>query len=592
MNLQEQASNDSTKPVRILDMQKRALLFSWLTYLVVFLGCRIVTPTVQPVPSSSPTPTSTETATPAPTPTPLDTPTPVPVATLTETVFATVTETLDAFDVRVHPDGGLFVGDLVSFEVIAPPGPMPQEQEIMISIAGGEELARTSFDAFGIADRRQATFRWVWDTSGLEPGNHTIEFALLPTGEAFTRTYTLLPASLMQFPEPDASWAVAESDCCLVYYITGTAADRDLQFLLDTADLEAESTAAQLGGVFEDPITIVFLPRVLGHGGFAGNEIYISYLDRNYAGNNPAQVIHHEMVHILDSRKGGEVRPSIFVEGLAVYLSGGHFKQEPIIPRTSAVLDQGMYIPLAELTNDFYFAQHEISYLQGAALIEYMVRTWGWEAYEAFYRSITPQENGTQIDAIDAALLANFDLTFAELEANFIEFLNEQPVDRSASEDVRLSVYFFDTVRRYQQLLDPSAYFLTAWLLGITEMVETGIVADYVRHPALLGNIALEIMFVTADRALRSGDFVETEALLDSVNLVLDDYERDPAQAFYNDPTATDYLTLVHAAMEAGYDPQQVFPGSDSAVVYGLQGSNELVELRWNKIETGWEYAE
>jgi len=103
---------------------------------------------------------------------------------------------------------------------------------------------------------------------------------------------------------------------------------------------------------------------VLGHGGFATRRSRSPYLDRNYAGSNFGLVLHHEMIHILDGRLGGEYRPSLFVEGLAVYQSGGHFKPEPLMPRAAALLPSetglGRYIPLAELADNFYLSQHEI----------------------------------------------------------------------------------------------------------------------------------------------------------------------------------------------------------------------------------------
>lgn len=573
-------------------MQKR-VIFILLILVGITAGCSVFASSPA---TSTPTlsPTATETTAGLPSPTAENTATLVPTLppTIPPLVFETDLPSLDDFEVRVHPENGLFVGDVVSFEVISPEGAALDGQEVVVTVGESEALARADFGYFGIGNRRQATLQWIWDTAGLEPGDYVVNFSLEPAGGVFTRTFALLPRSLMSFPEPGAAWAVAESDCCLVYYVTGTAADRDLDFLLEVTDAEAESAVAQLGGTFTEPITLVFLPRVLGHGGFAGDEIYISYLDRNYAGNNPAQVIHHELVHILDGRKGGELRPSIFVEGLAVYLSGGHFKKEAIVPRAAAVIDQGTYIPLSDLTENFYFAQHEISYLQGAALIDYMVTTWGWEAFETFYRDIKPGENRTQIEAIDAALSTHFGLTFEALEAGFIDYLNAQPDDVAAADDIRLSVMFFDAVRRYQELLDPSAYFLTAWLLGITEMSEQGIVADYLRHPSNPENIALETMLVAADQELRAGDYAASESLLESVNRVLTRYAEDPVSAFSADPIAQDYLELVFAAQALGYDPQRIFPSDGIAVVYGLQNSVELVELRWTQTEAGWTYGE
>ncbi len=143
------------------------------------------------------------------------------------------------------------------------------------------------------------------------------------------------------------------------------------------ADEQAQSVTRQLGAEFDKPVSVVLLPRVLGHGGFADEAITISYLDRNYAGSSPEIVLHHELVHKLDSQLGGDLRPSFFVEGLAVYLSGGHFKPEPLTPRAAALLHQGLYLPLTALVERFYISQHEIGYLEAGALVEYMIESLG-----------------------------------------------------------------------------------------------------------------------------------------------------------------------------------------------------------------------
>ncbi len=64
--------------------------------------------------------------------------------------------------------------------------------------------------------------------------------------------------------------------------------------------------------------------------------------------------------------------------------------------------------------------------------------------------------------------------------------------------DLRLTVGFFDTVRRYQKALDPSAYFLTAWLPDGSVMRQRGIVADFLRHPQKPDNRLMESLFVRA----------------------------------------------------------------------------------------------
>jgi hypothetical protein len=293
----------------------------------------------------------------------------------------------------------------------------------------------------------------------------------------------------------------------------------------------AQSVSQRMGAPLEEPVTVTLLPRVLGHGGFASDGISVSYLDRNYAGSYIEMVLHHEMVHILDSRLGGELRPTILVEGLAVYLSGGHFKPEAILPRAAALLqlpdndsgsELGWYKELGPLADNFYPAQHEIGYLQAAALVEFMIQTWGWDAFMDFYRDIQPHPSGSQAQAMQAALLKHFEISLAELEQVFLDELRRQEVTPEHVQDVRLTVEFYDSVRRYQQQLDPSAYFMTAWLVDRREMQERGIVADYVRRPTTPENILLEEMLVDAHQQLIRGDYSAAELALGNIGAALD----------------------------------------------------------------------
>jgi len=494
------------------------------------------------------------------------------------------------FTVRTHPDGALFVGDLVSFEVIALDDVDLSDHQVSVKLDASreDELVQTGFGKFGIGNRSQATFFWAWDTGGLDPGDYNLTFTILPEGTTWTETVVLEPATEIPFPEPGAQWASAETDCCVVRYITGTAVERDLEDLLELADQQAAAVSRQLGAEFEEPIQIVLIPRLMGHGGFAGGEIDISYLDRNYAGSAPAQVLKHEMIHILDGRLGGDLRPNMLTEGIAVYQSEGHFKQEPLIPRAAALLELGWYLPFETLTQDFYLLQHEASYLEAAALVAFMADTWGWEAFDDFYRDIHPHSSDLQAPAIDTALESHFGISLTDLESEFMEVLRDQPPNPEYTEDVRLTVEFYDTVRRYQQELDPSAYFLTAWLPDGNAMRERGIVADFLRHPAEPENIALETLLVEADAELRAGSYGQVSTYLKAVNAVLDEYASGSPQPFYVHPLATDYLAIVEASLERGYTPQRIRIDGVLARVWASESGTELVEIGVKRETNVW----
>ena len=74
-------------------------------------------------------------------------------------------------------------------------------------------------------------------------------------------------------------------------------------------------------------------------------------------------------------------------------------------------------------------------------------------------------------------------------------------------------------------MLDPSAYFLTAWLPDPPTMQERGIVADYLRFPHNLWNKVIESRLLAADRQLRSGEISQLRRTLEWANSLLDLYE-------------------------------------------------------------------
>ena len=260
-----------------------------------------------------------------------------------------------------------------------------EDKQVQIQVSGvKDDQAAAGFSAHGIGERMQATFNWIWDTSSLQPGDYEVNFSIQPGGPVWKETVRLQSQSSVPDPEPAAHWERVMIDCCEIHYISGTDFEHDLATNLEIIQSQAEEAARSMDLDFEEQIAITILSRVLGHGGFASNEIYVSHLEDNYAGNDLAQVLHHEMVHILDHRLGGELRPSLFVEGLAVYISEGHFKKEPLVSRAAALIDLGWYLPLADLADSFYTSQHEIGYLEGGALVNFMVNKYGWEAFSDF----------------------------------------------------------------------------------------------------------------------------------------------------------------------------------------------------------------
>ena len=423
--------------------------------------------------------------------------------------------------VIAHPDGPLYVGDQVSFEVLAPSAPGGPAGSLRISFQG-QQLGETGFAPFGMGGRNQATFWWVWDTRDLKPGPYILTFTRLSDNFSWNETFHLRPEDQVPPPQPGAHWASSTTTCCIIHYITGTAAARDIVVLGREADQESASVAKQIGITLDKPIDVTLMSRVVGQGGFTAGGVYLSYLDDNYTSQDMPILFHHEFVHYYDAASGGKYRPAFFEEGLAVYLTGGHFKPEPLVARAAALLTLGQYIPLSNLANDFYNEQHDIGYLEAATLIKYMVDTYGWQAFNQFFRDIPAPERGqSDSGVIDSALQQHFNRSFADLETAYLAYLHGQSFTDGQRADLRVTVDFFDTVRRYQAALDPSAYFLTAWLPDGSVMRQRNIVADLLRHPQGWKNRLTEFLLVRAHTEWFSADYAGADSTLLWTNRLL-----------------------------------------------------------------------
>ncbi len=492
-----------------------------------------------------------------------------------------------------HPDDVLYVGDQVSFEVISPPGMDLKGSSVHVQVdpPGGPSLGPAEFGAWGIQGRPEAAMIWVWDTKNLNAGLHSFSYNVQPQGIAWTEQLDLLPSAAMPPTEAEAHWAETTTQCCTVFYVTNTASERDLPTLTTLVDAQAKDVIDKMGANFTEPITITILPRLLGHGGFTSSEISVSYLDRNYASNSWELVVHHEMVHAIDGHLGGDFRPTIFVEGLAVYLTGGHYKPEPLMPRAAALLPPflNQYIPLKTLADGFYASQHEIGYLEGASLIEYMVKTYGWDAFTSFYRDIHNRQGESQSDSINSALLVHFSITFSQLEHDFLSALQAEPDTSAWVDDVRLMVTYYDTMRRYQQLLDPSAYFATAWLMDNKTMRERGIVADYLRHPHTPVNLALETLFITAHQQMIAQNYPSATQTLAEITLVMDGIERSLPDPFSVSQFTSDYLTISDSLQRQGYEVQTItITGNTASVSVTASTGPNLIPLNLRRTDGQW----
>jgi hypothetical protein len=429
--------------------------------------------------------------------------------------------TPEDFSVEFLPVAPYHVGDVLSIRVTYEGFDQVDGQDILLALATDPNsiLATATFSQ----GSSQAVFYWVLDTSGAQPGWINFLFTVPEKDITWTEGIHLLPR-----PNNRASeWIVVNTTCCSIHTLTGTDAENDLQKIIEILEERSAQALAQFfpqgapdENLEKDPLSIVLVPIVVGHGGFATHEAVMTYSHRNWAGISFESLAHHELVHVLDRQYNDQgPRPALFAEGIAVYLSGGHYREGDPLDRAAALLALDMYIPITEITDDFYAAQHEIGYMEAAALVAFLVDVWGWNTFIDFYFNLPEGETDTAI--ITSALQRQFSIDLVDLEKNFIAYLQNIEPDDRVKTDVRLTVEVYDMIRRYQTIAFPSAHFRTAWWPPIGRMRESGIVGDYAYREKAPFNIIIESLFLDIHAGFRTEDYKTIEENLAMIDQYL-----------------------------------------------------------------------
>jgi len=361
------------------------------------------------------------------------------------------------------------------------------------------------------------------DTKARPPGFVNFLLEIPDKGLSWETGVNLLPNSE---GEPH-TWAEVHTNCCTIHTITGTDADEAIAQVQQIVEIQTSEALAQFESKIDptdtpmdEPLSLALIPSVIGQGGFATDIAVITYSDRNWTGTNFANIIHHEIVHVLDRQLNDGPRPSLFAEGLAVYFAGGHYQEGDPLERAAALLAMDRYIPITDFVDDFYAAQHEISYLEAGGLVAYLVDIWGLESFLDFYFNL-PEANSDS-ESISTSLEAAFGMSLSDLEADYLEYLRTINPSPAVQADVRLTIEAYETMRRYQQLRIPSAYFRNAWWPPIDRAIELGIPGDYAPREKTPVDVILESFFLELFPALESGDQQKAEEKLEEIQGLLD----------------------------------------------------------------------
>ncbi len=535
-------------------------------------------PPTEAIPPATDAPTApvAPTDTLAPPTDPPPSPEPLPVVLPDPTDAADLS--LNYTDVILHPVPVIYAGDKVTFQLLPHVPESIEVRDVMAAIlVDGVQVAGGPLDRRNWNGQAEGVYEWAWDTTGLS-GDYQIEIILDPTdviqvgdedpsNNSVTITATVRIPTGQAARDAAATWQTQEIDCCIIHVVSDTAAARDLPALASMLESAVRQAAGRLSVEPSQKLHVYFIDRIVGQGGFAGTDVVVSYVDRRYAGGGLYELLVHEAAHILDQQFAPR-RLSFLAEGLAVWVSGGHYKVEDLTKRSAALVALEQYVPLATLINDFYPVQHEIGYLEAAGFITYLIDRDGWNTFKGFYSDVSADDGPTLADAVDVNLQHYYGASLAQIEAEWLAMLRSTPPDPAVVEDLRTTIRYYNVARRYQELYDPTAHYLSAWLPHPTQVREFGNPADLTRRPEEEINITLEVMLTAADAALRKGDYPRANVILDSVANILDN------DGAIIDPMATSYLRIVRAAAEYGYELHQVELMGDKAQAVATQAPN------------------
>lgn len=562
--------------------------FLWVVLVLTGLACRLFAPVLPPSPAAGiSTPSvvtpSTAAASPVPsfTPTPAPTFTPLPTPTFTPSPVPTplpVGPGLELDGVQFFP-WPLYPGDWVSVS-ISPrvPGDVTGPLTLTWTLDDHDVLT-APVGIEGLDARLQARFYWAWqipemtstipltftlllppDTFDPDPADNTLVVSVEPH-----------PSEAFHAPEPETRWVSAELPGVRLYYLTGTAAERDLDVITAEVDAAYAEVSARFGfGAEGDLLDIYLLDRVIGQGGYASWDwVAITYTDRQYTPVNLGLVLRHELTHRLDAALGCHAAPSVVREGLAVYVAGGHYWAGSPVQDAAALRASAYYIPLAQLADDFYTHQHEVSYREAGAFISYIVEHFGWEGLETFCRATLPGEWSDSVAQLSAGLLALGEADWRAFEMTWEAWLDAQPVPSETPAFLDVELRLMETLRAYQLAYDPSAHFLEGILFSPQDGERWNITADFVRRPRETEPVALELLLVMAQEAISYGVIEAAERPLAAVEDVL-------AHGFPQSGLAADVRAIVAAALLQGYEPYRLVPYFD-----GSYEVHALVQAAW-----------
>ncbi|MEM9776649.1 MAG: hypothetical protein AAF902_18870 [Chloroflexota bacterium] len=557
------------------------------------------TSTAPPVPTdTAPPPTLNPTLTPVPLPTETFTPPPLPTDTAVPEPATPVTVEdqlyIEQGQLNLYPAGPLYAGDRVTLQLaVSIPKDVRPEWIVVDVFINGEEFTRQTLNGRNLGRETLLLLPRAWDTTEYQ-GINTITFTADPTDQiqigdenpdnnSISYEVNVLAPNALAEVSSSQEWIVRETDFARVHVASGTAAHRDIEQLLLLTNESIQKASIALQEAPRRIYDVYFIEKIIGQGGYAGGSLVVSYSDRNYSGGRIEEVLVHETIHLLDQQIATSGRLTFLAEGLAVWGSGGHYKPEDLNGRAAALVATGFYIPLPQIIDNFYPVQHEIGYLEAGAFVQYLVDTYGWEKFRELYSSYQNAPDGQDAAQLDLFLQNVYGKSLVQIEQEWLTKLGEMTLDKNIVADLNGTIRYYNIMRRYQEMHDPTAYFLEAWLPRPNLLRDTGTTAELTRRPELPINLVLEVMLTEAEILLRSGNFRQAEVLMGSIERALDN------QNNFIDPLGATYNEITLQAYDRGYEVQRVLlDGQNATAVYTIDNGSQLYTLKFARERENW----
>jgi hypothetical protein len=473
--------------------------------------------------------------------------------------------------VRAYPGPVHYAGDILTFEILTDNAGAQSETQAKLTLDKDEPF---EISGHGLSDR--LVLPLALDTAGLT-GAHSLRI------EAGTGTidevyaFEVLPASERPALESQAVWQSRTVVCCTLHYIFGSAAAQDIDLLAQHFQRAAETLTATTGRNFAQPLQVYFIGRMWGNGAFGGNgELVASYIDRYYGPTVGMEgwetLARHEFTHALGLDRGDDGFV-LYNEGLAVFLAGGHFKPEPFAERAAALYELGYFVPVGQSVG-----QHELNYLYGASVMTYIHETYGFEALRKFVNTAdVPNTNESAV--LDEALQATFGIALTDFQQDFEAWLQSHDPGEQL-DDLQLTVQLQDLRRNYQEIYTPPPSFI----FGAADeaVARPEYLPVMIRETTAPPNVSTELLIADAQQAIVDGDYDTAEKLNQIIENVVN-------TGRFEDPLAKDYLDIVLALVDAGYDVLDLDLQGDQASAQVTTDLPTVTSLELQKIDQHWQ---